>query len=192
VPAEEDAGLIRAAAAGDRRAFGHLVDRHEAAVHRYARSLCRTDAEAEDALQQGFLDAWQGAASWRGETSVRGWLFTLTRNAAFRQHRRKVGEPSTLDDLAALGEQAGFGSEDPEVLTERAEVQAQVRAAIEALDPVDREVLVLRDIEDLSAVEAAAILGIEVGALKSRLHRARLKLTARLVALVGGDPCKSA
>ena len=165
-------------AAGERAALGVLVERHQAAVYRYARSL--TDpAAAEDALQQCFLDALRGAGTWSGRASVRSWLFTLARNAVYRGARRRAGEPPAFVPLHELGAAAGWG-EDPEQAAERALGREVLAAALERLHPEHREIIVLRELEQLSGPEVARLLGISLAAQKSRLHRARLQLAAHL------------
>ncbi|MBI3207008.1 MAG: sigma-70 family RNA polymerase sigma factor [Myxococcales bacterium] len=175
-----DAELIARAASGDRAAFTELVERHRAAVHRYARSLTKNDADAEDALQRTFLAVWRSAATFRGPASARSWLFTVARNAALRQARPRREDATEPEALAELGARAGWGTDSPHALLEGAEVRARLGAALARLDADDREVIVLRDLEGLSGDEASSVLGLSLSALKSRLHRARLRLMASL------------
>jgi RNA polymerase sigma-70 factor, ECF subfamily len=159
------------------------VERHQASVYRFVRTLVRDRAACEDILQETFLAAWRGANSFRGESSARTWLFTIARHAAMRHYRRRTGEPerddvATLDDLGAA---AGWGSAvTPETAAIKSEERAAIARALEALDPDDRRVLVLRDLEQMSGEEAASVLGVTLPALKSRLHRARLRFAAQL------------
>lgn len=179
--AEGDRELIRRTAAGDREAFDSLIERHQAAVHRYIRSIVRQPASAEDALQETFLAAWRAAGSFRGEAGARPWLLAIARHASARQFRRRAGEPQETVPLDELGRRAGWGAdENPEALAMRRERQRTLSDALDALAPEDREVIVLRDLEGLSGEEAARVLGLELAALKSRLHRARLRFAARL------------
>lgn len=133
-------------------------------------------------------------SSFRGPGSARPWLFGIARRQAARTWRRRVGEPRELlplglpdageghgADLLELGLRAGWGeAEDPEALLSLHEREAQLRRAMDALGAADREVIVLRDLEGLSGPEVAALLGIGLPALKTRLHRARLRLLAQL------------
>jgi RNA polymerase sigma-70 factor (ECF subfamily) len=178
---KDDLTLLQHAARGDEAAFERLMSRHEGAVHRFIRTLTPDTTSAEDALQETFLAAWRGASGFRGEASVRSWLFTIARHAAYRQGRRHVGEPGPDDQtpLDELGVQAGWGQDDPERATARREEHDAIERALAALMPEDRRVLVLRDLEQLSGEETAAILGLTLPALKSRLHRARLRFAAR-------------
>lgn len=184
-----DAGALARVAAGDRTAFDGLVRLHGAALRRFARSLLGDASAADDAVQQGLVDAFRGASTFRGEGSVRSWLFVLTRNAARRQGRRGGSERPASDEpaLLALGVSAGWGSVDPERAAMRAERGDRLARALSALPEVDREVLLLRDVEQLDTGEAARALGLGERALKSRLHRARLRLAATLRREEEGD-----
>lgn len=177
----DDAALLTAVASGDRAAFTTLVERHEASVWRVVRVLTDSEAAAEDALQETFLAAWRGAADWRGEGPVRAWLLGLARRQAARTWRRRVGEPVHPEPLEELGALAGWGrQDDPEAWAQVLEDQRRLYAALGRLSPEDRAVIVLRDLEQLSGPEAAAALQLPLAALKSRLHRARLRLMAEL------------
>ena len=177
-----DRELLGRAAAGDHAAFTGFVRRHRAAVWRFARAATRSVQDAEDVLQQTFLAAWGAAADARAEHGARPWLFGIARNAVRRQGRRRAGEPVSMESLEGLGEAAGFGDEacTPEALAVVLEERELLREALAALADEEREVIVLRDLEGLSGEQAAAVLGLELGALKSRLHRARLRLAGEL------------
>jgi RNA polymerase sigma-70 factor, ECF subfamily len=159
--------------------FDAFVDQHAAAVFRFAKSIAADTAAAEDALQETFLAAWRGAGTYRGEGSVRGWLFAIARNAVRRQYRHRVDEPDTVETLSELGEAAGWGSDEtPETAALQNEQRAIFERALAGLRASDREILLLRDLEGLNGEETAAILGITLASMKTRLHRARLRLTA--------------
>lgn len=165
--------------AGDRAAFTRLARRHQASLFRYAVSLARSRADAEDALQKTLIAIWKSAATFGGRASVKAWMLTITRNSVFRAGR--VREAPTDDEpLAALGRQAGWGNENPEELLQRLQRIESLERALNELPPTDREALVLRDLEGLSGEETAEVLGLSLAATKSRLHRARLRLMARL------------
>lgn len=175
-----DGSLLAAASRGDRAAFERLVERHAAHVYRFARTLARGTDDAEDLLQQTFLAAWQAAGQFRGDTSARGWLFTITRHAASRVRTRRGREAIDDTPVDALGLQAGWGQSDPELAAMREERRLRLAAAFATLDGEDQAVLTLRDLEGCSGDETAALLGVSVAAMKSRLHRARLRLAAAL------------
>ena len=174
----DDERLLQAAARGDREAFQLFVERHQASVFRLLRALARTEADAEDALQEGFLAAWKGAGGYRGGASARGWILTIARNALRRAHRRKVGEPAAFEPLEELGRQAGWGGADE--LLERIARRELLERALARLEPGDREILILRELEELDGREVARVLEVGIPAMKSRLHRARLRLAAAL------------
>lgn len=151
---------------------------HREAVWRFVRTLTRDEAAAEDALQETFLAAWRGAATFRGDGSALGWLLAIARHAVYRQHRVRAGEPERLDSLEALGEAAGWGA-DPDPL-DTLVVQDEVRRALAHLVLEDRELLLLRDGEGLTNEACASLLELGLPALKSRLHRARLRFVSHL------------
>lgn len=173
-----DEELLEAAARGDRDAFGRFVDRHQAAVFRLLRASASSEADAEDALQEAFLAAWRSAGTYRGGGSGRGWILTVARNALRRAHRRRVGEPASFEPLEALGVQAGWG--DDGAALESLARRDLLRRALGRLGPEDREILVLRELEGLPGMEVADMLDLTLAAMKSRLHRARLRLAAAL------------
>ncbi len=176
---ESDAALLRKTAGGDRDALEVFVSRHEAAVFRLARALVGDSSRADDVLQETFLAAWRNAGQFDGGPSARGWLLTITRNAVHRQFRRHAGEPAEIGSLSDLGERAGWAVEDPR-FAERLENRELVMAGFGTLTAEEREVLVLRDVEGFSGEEVARMLGLSVPAMKSRLHRARLRFMANV------------
>ncbi len=162
----------------DRDAFDAVVLRHHASVFRLARLLTRTQDDAEDVLQQTFLSAWRHRAQFRAEASVRTWLLTIARNAALTARTRRSREPIDDTPLDELGIRAGWGGPSPEELAMRGEEHTRLVAAFARLSADDQEILTVRDLEELSGDAAAAVLGVSVPAMKSRLHRARLTLAA--------------
>jgi RNA polymerase sigma-70 factor, ECF subfamily len=185
---ERDLSLLRRAGVGDRSVLGPLVTRHQDAVFRYARSLVQNDEAAEDVLQETFIDAMRGAATFRGDSRVRTWLFTPARHAAFRHARLRTGEPRRHESLDVLGTRAGWGGDDPEVRLEQTQRRALLARAMGRLDRDEHEILLLRELEDLSGAETAELLALTVPAMKSRLHRARLRLAANVRREVSDGP----
>lgn len=172
-PSSPDA-LLLAAQAGDLAALNQLVAAHRRGVYRFGLQVCRTTEDAEDAVQETLWAATRAIKSFRGTaSSLASWLFTIVRRECFRliegRRRAPVGLDGNEDAFACdLGD-----PEDSVVVQRRSELLA---AALAELDPIHREVVLLRDIQELSAPEAAAQLGISLDALKSRLHRARVRL----------------
>ncbi|HET9594685.1 MAG TPA: RNA polymerase sigma factor [Anaeromyxobacteraceae bacterium] len=181
---ETDEALVRRSAGGETRAFERLVARHEAALYRYALRICGSERDAEDALQDGLLAAWRGAATFRGESAARTWLFQVVIHACRRRHRRRAGEPDRHEAVdAAVGLAADAPRQDDRAAARQ--VGAALDRALAGMADEAREVLLLRDVEGLSGEDAAAALGLGVAAMKSRLHRARLELKERVEALLG-------
>lgn len=166
--------LLAAAQDGDVSALNHLVGAHRQGVYRYGLHVCRTTEDAEDAVQETLWAATRALRTFRGTaTSIASWLFTIVRRECLRLlegHRRT---PVTLE-----GREDEIISEvvDPADDLAVRERIALLASALADLDPVQREVILLRDIQELTAPEAAERLGISVDALKSRLHRARVNL----------------
>ena len=175
-----DQQLLGRAAEGDADAFTELVRRYGASVLRWAQSLSGNATLSHDVAQQSLLSAYRGAHTYRGAASVKSWLFTITRNTARRLGARHQLEVPHEEPLLRLGVDAGWGSPDPEMLAVRAERHAHLYAALNRLAEADRQVILLRDIEQLSGPEAAELLGVSLRAMKSRLHRARLRLAVAL------------
>ncbi|MGE3171525.1 MAG: RNA polymerase sigma factor [Planctomycetota bacterium] len=175
-----DAALLRGTAAGDEAAFDRFVERHRAAVFRYARSR-GSDADAEEVLQQTFVSAWRNAGKVTIAGSARPWLFTVARNAMVRLHRPRRSGVVELP-LEDLGAAAGFAAATatPERFAAATEERELLEQALLALPDTDREVLHLRDLEQLPGDDVAALLGLTLTAMKSRLHRARLRLVAEV------------
>lgn len=177
----DDETLLAGVARHDRAAFDELVRRHQASLYRFARGLSGSDAAAEDVLQETLIGAYRNASSFSGASSVRSWLFGIAFRQAHKFRRTRAGEPRAFETLEELGAAAGWGADDdPEELFGSAEKRDCLQRALAELDPDDRTVLVLRDIEELSGDETAAVLELSLAAMKSRLHRARLKLAAQI------------
>jgi RNA polymerase sigma-70 factor (ECF subfamily) len=173
-----DDELIRRTAGGDHCAFHQLVQRHEAAVLRFLRLLARGDAE--DILQDTFFAVYRSAAQYRGEASFRTWLFRIAKNAAYQARIRRARHGEWTSEIPAL-----IGYDDPEQQAIRSQRLQALNAALEALDPEDREVIMLRDLRGISGEDTAHVLGISLAAMKSRLHRARTRLATTIRLLDG-------
>ena len=155
-----------------------MVRRHYGAVYGLLRSLGADDADAEDALQECFVSAWRNAPSFRGGESARPWLFAIARNALRRLHRRRAGEPARTESLDSLAVGAGWGQ--PARATARFEAAEEIRWALAHLPEGEREVVVMRDLLGVEGKETAQALGLSLAAMKSRLHRGRLRLMSLL------------
>lgn len=180
-----DRELVARTLAGDRAAFEALVRRHERRVYRVAMALLGRPEDAEEALQECFLQAYRHLEQFRGEARFSTWLVRIAVNAALQRRRERDGAVS-LDELLEAGdfvpERLSPRHPSPEQLYGRQELRRLVETAVAALPEPYRAVLVLRDLEGLSAEDTAAALGLTVPAVKSRLHRARLVLREYLAA----------
>jgi RNA polymerase sigma-70 factor (ECF subfamily) len=170
--------LVARAQAGDRAALEALLSSIAPQVARFGRRLCgAASPDADDALQEALVSIATHLPGFEGRASFSSWVFALVRSACARRRRgaaARVAEP--LDRAAEMVDAAP----GPEASAERAELRRALEAALDGLTFEQREVLALRDIEGLSAQEAADALGVAVPALKSRLHRARKALRERL------------
>ena len=158
-----------------RRSFEEGVLPHLDAAFNYARWLTKNDADAEDVVQDASLRALRFFSSLRGE-DARAWLFTIVRNTWYGRFRRRAGSPAlTVADEDA--DNRADASLDPEARLIQQQTIEEVRRALETLPTDFREVLVLRELEGLSYKEIAAIVGIPLGTVMSRLARARERLS---------------
>ena len=165
--------LLTAAQAGDTSALNDIVAANRQGIYRYGLHVCRTTEDAEDAVQETLWAATRAIRTFRGTaTSIASWMFTIVRRECLRLiERRRRTIP--LDDV---NDEALAEAVDPsDALAVRRRVDL-LASALADLDPLHREVILLRDIRELSAPEAAHQLGISIHALKSRLHRARVNL----------------
>ena len=180
---DSDAALLQAARLGDRQAIESLLSRYEHRIYRFALRQCGDEQDARDTLQETMIAALHGLRDFRGEARLSTWLYQIARSFCIK-HRRPG---HTVRGGAALSEADAIASPDaaPDARTHARELGAAIATAMSALPDSYREAVVLRDVEGLSAEEAAEVAGIEVAALKSRLHRGRLELRSHLAALLG-------
>jgi len=194
-----DAELVRRAKAGELRAFEVLVSRHEQRVYALALRMLRNEQDAEDVTQQTFLDALEGLAGFREESTFSTWALRIATYAALKIIRKRKGlEVISLDEATDPGtdgerfphpEFIADWRESPEHLVKQHETRRLIDEALEDLDEKYRAVFLLRDVEGLSVRETAATMGITEGNVKVRLLRARLQLRERLTRTFG-DPAK--
>jgi RNA polymerase sigma-70 factor (ECF subfamily) len=173
-----DQELLERSRRGDRDAVEQLLERHEAQIYRFGLRMCGDEDAAREVLQETLIAAFRHLPSFRGDAALSTWLYQIARSFCIKERRHERPTESLSDELADP-------TRPPDERAHAAEIGAALAAGIASLPREQREVLVLRDVEGLSAEEAARIVGIEVGALKSRLHRARLELRNRLAAVVG-------
>lgn len=182
----EDHKLWVKARDGDRHALDQLLREHQESVYRFGLRMCGDEEAAKEVLQNTLLTAFERIGSFRGEAQISTWLYSIARSFCSRHHRRTRSAPVHDVSLDAPESLLSLESEDadPAESSERAQMAELVAAAIAALPENYREVVVLRDVEGLSAQEAAKILEIEIPNLKSRLHRGRQQLKQTLAILL--------
>jgi RNA polymerase sigma-70 factor (ECF subfamily) len=169
---DEDAELVARAQAGDRAAFEELVRRHAGGLHAVVQRLVHDRDEAEEVTQEAFLRAWRGIGNFKGDARFFTWLYRIGVNEAWRRtSRRQRGSAGSLEEEAIDPADPRAG---PDAEAELSELRVALERAVRALDRRYRTALILRDVEGLSTAEAAAIMGMNEAAFKSRLHRARL------------------
>jgi RNA polymerase sigma-70 factor, ECF subfamily len=182
----DEARLITAILAGDKELYHQLIQPYELRVYRMALSLIKNETEAEDVAQEAFLKAFRNLANFRGGSKFSTWLISITINEARRRLRRQTTvRMESLDDPPEEGGKISPAllrdwREIPSEALERREVRALLQKAIAELSPIYREVLVLRDIEQLSIEETAVSLSTSISSVKVRLHRARISLQREL------------
>ncbi len=185
-----DADLVTAARGGDRAAVEELLARYEPNIYRFGLRMCGNEEAAREVLQETLLAVFRYLPGFRGDAALSTWLYQIARSFCIKERR---GEHPTrsLDDAGAP--QLVDPAPQPDARAHAREIGEALSRAIAVLPPEQREVLILRDVEGLSAEEAARVVGIEVGALKSRLHRARMALRSELAGILGTndnpEPC---
>ena len=168
---------LDAAAAGDAQAIEVLLREQRAHVVRYAMRLCLSPEDAQDATQEVLLALARYVSALRHVAALSTWLFLAVRTHCTRLARRSLRYVLVADEGALTLE----GESPEEQLVDR-QLRHLLSAVLSDVDPAYREVILRRDVLGESAAEAASALGISVGALKSRLHRARSEVRLRLLA----------
>jgi RNA polymerase sigma-70 factor (ECF subfamily) len=170
-----DAELVRRIRAGDESAFSELVNRHADGLYRMACSLMGNATDAEDVLQETFLGAFNRLSAFEGRSSVKTWLVRILMNHAskFRRSKRVRRTDSLPDQLGPASGDEGYAASSPAAAVEST---VDVMQMLQTLSPEHREVIVLRELQQMSYEEIAEALRIPRGTVESRLHRARLEL----------------
>jgi len=193
--APDDVALLERIRAGDERACEALVRQHAGRMLAVARRFLRTEEDSADAVQDAFLSAFRSLESFEGNSALGTWLHRIVVNVCLMKLRtRSRSQEVRIDDLLPTFDETGHHShpvrawqDDALARLTRAETRAHVRACIDRLADPYREVLVLRDIEELDTEQTAQQLAINPGAVKVRLHRARQVLRTLLEPVVLGD-----
>ncbi|MGA9939731.1 MAG: sigma-70 family RNA polymerase sigma factor [Candidatus Acidiferrales bacterium] len=182
---DDESALVAAAKAGDISAFETLVGRYERKIFRLAQNITQNREDAEDAMQESFLKAYEHLGEFQGNSRFYTWLVRIAVNQALMKLRRRRPNVVSLDQEIDTGEdmmprEVEDWGPSPEERYGQTELSGILGKVIGELDPPFRIVFQLRDIEELSTEETAEALGLSVPAVKSRLLRARLKLREKL------------
>jgi len=178
-PLTTEAELVSRAAGGDEAAFEAIMRRHNRLLFRTARSILKSDPEAEDALQEAYLRAWRALGGFRSDARLSTWLVRIVANEALGRLRQKVAQVIPLD--------AAMNSTDPEIqasltdapdhrpenLAMRAQTRKLLEARIDLLPEAFRTVFVLRAVEEMSVEEVSQALDIPEATVRTRFFRAR-------------------
>ncbi len=186
---DPDQEALEACRRGDRGAFDLLVERHHRRVFRLCMRFLSDEDAALDAAQETFLKAWRALARFEGGSLFTTWLTRIAINQCRNEQRRrstlKHGRLRSLDEQAPSGEGTlaeqvpGSGRAAWEDLQGR-ELKSLFEGVLQGLDPTDREVLLLKEVEGLSYEDMAEVLDLPVGTVRSRLHRARAEMRRRI------------
>src|SRR6266849_1976981 len=182
-----DAELVELARQRDSGAFRVIMRRHNRRLYRVARAVTRDDSEAEDVVQEAYLQAFTNLGKFRGDSSLATWLTRIALNEALGRLRRRrpTVELSTLDaenqnDAHVIQFPLMTSNCDPERAVAQREIRRLMERAIDDLPETFRIVFVMREIEELSVEETAGFLGLPQATVKTRLHRARRLLRQAL------------
>ncbi|MFZ5893331.1 MAG: sigma-70 family RNA polymerase sigma factor [Myxococcota bacterium] len=177
---KDEKDLIAKARAGDDDALSALVEVYAPRVLRFGRRLCRTEHDAEDVVQQTLLSLATRIGEFRGDSQLSSWLFAVARSHCIKLRTRGAAARESEAPDESIEQLADPARLVPDEAVSREQLERALDVAMRSLDVGQREVLLLRDVEGLSAAEVAKALGTSTDAVKSRLHRARQALRDRL------------
>ena len=181
-----DTELAARAAAGDARAFEFIMRRHNRLLFRTARSILRSDAETEDAVQEGYLSAWRAIGSFHGDARLSTWLVRIILNEALGRVRRRSAKIISLDmslgptDPEPEVPMESNADDQPERAAMRGQLRRLMESRIDGLPEAFRTVFMLRAVEEMSVEEVATALNIPEATVRSRFFRARSQLRETL------------
>src|SRR4051812_33569829 len=176
----DDAELLRAHAGGDRDAFGEIVRRHRDRLWAVALRTTGDREEAADALQDALLSAHRAAGRFRGDSAVTTWLHRIVVNACLDRMRRRLAHPTVPLPDGSRSDDGSIHGQEPAAPAPDHETALVVREALAGLPPEQRAAIVLVDVQGYPVAEAAEILGVAEGTIKSRCARGRAKMALTL------------
>jgi RNA polymerase sigma-70 factor (ECF subfamily) len=183
----DDVALVQLARERNGDAFRIIMQRNNQRLYRVARSVVQNDSEAEDVVQQAYVNAFDSLGKFRGDSSLATWLTRITLNEALGRLRRQRhmvdlevldAEPSAASKIIPFPLMAA--TSDPERDAAQRQICQLIERAIDDLPEIFRVVFVMRDVEDMSIEETAGFLGLPLATVKTRLHRARRQLRRAL------------
>lgn len=178
---ENEKLLVARAKKGDGEAFGELVRFYEKFVYNTAYAFLFSADDAFDVSQDAFIKAWRGINNFKGDSAFSTWLYRIVVNTAKDAISRR-GKRRELSSTDSEGEIIDAPAPDtPEAEYIKKESREELFQAIDTLDEDAREIIILRELDGLSYEEIATLLGLELGTVKSRLSRARAKLSEKLM-----------
>jgi len=179
-------GVLARCRAGDLDAFGLVYDEHERHVFRFAYHLLGKHEDADDVKQETFLRAYRAIGNFRGECSLRTWLLRICANLCRDRMKARDRHPEVLYDPLVAPDWFTDHSlvVDPHAVAERSQALQIIRRALRGMPVDQREIIVLRDMEDMSYEEIAGILGCSRSSVKLKLFRARKRLRERVESLM--------
>lgn len=182
----DESALIRRLQAGDKAACAECIEIHSPGIYRLALRLMQNEAEAEDVLQETFINAFKAIDKFEGRSGLGTWLYRIAHNAAMMRLRKSQNYILSVEETLVETESSLVPKQLfdwcclPEQDFESDEVQSELEQAIRELPEIYKTVFILRELEELSTQETADTLDISPAAVKVRLHRARLWLRERL------------
>lgn len=187
---KDDAQLIHESLAGDSGAFGQLVRKHQDRLFNTIIHVVGCSEEAEDVVQEAFVLAFVRLATFQHNSSFYTWLYRIAFNTAISRRRRRKSESSVEQSRELTGCEPIDRGDTPTERLERDERIWQVRQALETLTEDHRAILVLREIEGCCYDTISEVLGLPIGTVRSRLHRARLQLREHLKEVLQEHPAE--
>ena len=183
----EDEEVVRRVLAGESALFEVLMRRHNQRVYRAARAIVRDEAEAEDVMQQAYVNAYLHLDQFGGRARFSTWLTRIATHEALARIRRRsrFTEIETMTESADRGDVLTERGPNPERQAFMTELRRTLEGGVDALPEAYRAVFVLRDVEGLSTAETAECLGVSADAVKTRLVRARAQLRRQITARIG-------
>ena len=180
----DDAQLITDTLAGDTEAFGQLVHRYQSRLFNTLFQITRNREEAEDVMQEAFVQAFVKLDSFQGNSAFYTWLYRIAFNLSISRKRKKKPEASVDQQREISGSEPVDAGELPADRLLREERAAQLHQAMTALHDEHRAVLTLREMEGFCYETIGEILDLPAGTVRSRLHRARMQLHSQLIAIL--------